>query len=103
MSHGFGVVTFTCGEALLDACAFQRPDCVVLDLHMPGMDGFEVQERLARFDSPMPVIIMTGHDTEETRQRAMAGRPMAYLRKPINEQTLLDAIELAIRHHLSGK
>ena len=96
-SHGFSVVTFTIGKVFLDACATRPPDCVVLDLHMPDMNGFDVQERIARLDSPMPVIIMTGHDTEETRSRAMAGKPMAYLRKPINEETLLDAIELAIR------
>jgi FixJ family two-component response regulator len=96
-SHGFSVVTFTSGKVFLDTCATRPPDCVVLDLHMPDMNGFEVQERIARLDSPMPVIIMTGHDTEETRSRAMAGKPMAYLRKPINEETLLDAIELAIR------
>ena len=96
-SHGFSVVTFTSGKVFLDACATRPPDCVVLDLHMPDMNGFDVQERIARLDSPMPVIIMTGHDTEETRGRAMAGKPMAYLRKPINEETLLDAIELAIR------
>ncbi len=100
-SHGFNVVTFTSGEVFLDACATRPPDCLVLDLHMPDMNGFEVQERIARLDSPMPVIIMTGHDSEVTRQRAMSGRPVAYLRKPIKEQILLDAIELAIQQNRS--
>jgi FixJ family two-component response regulator len=72
---------------------------VVLDLHMPNMNGFEVQARLAASRTPMPVVIMTGHDTTETRNKAMAGRPAAYLRKPINDQTLLDAIELAVSHN----
>jgi FixJ family two-component response regulator len=72
---------------------------VVLDLHMPVVNGFEVQARLAESDSPMPVVIITGHDSDETRDRALAGQPVAYLRKPVNDQALLDAIELALSHN----
>jgi len=98
-SAGLDVKTFSSGVEFMESLAVERPDCVVLDLHMPFMNGFEVQTRLAKFDPPVPVVIITGHDSEETREQALAGRPMAYLRKPINDQTLLDAIELAIRHH----
>jgi FixJ family two-component response regulator len=95
-SAGMDVETFACGVQFLESVAAHAPDCVVLDLHMPVMDGFEIQSRLAACGSHVPVVIITGHDSNETRDRALMGRPMAYLRKPVNDQTLLDAIELAL-------
>ena len=98
-SAGLDVETFPSGVEFLESLPTRRPDCVVLDLHMPLMNGFEVQARLAKSSAPVPVVIITGHDSTETRDRALAGRPMAYLRKPVNDQTLLDAIELALTHN----
>jgi len=98
-SAGLDVVTFPSGVEFMKSLPTRRPDCVVLDLHMPLMDGFEVQARLAESSAPVPVVIITGHDSTETRDRALAGRPLAYLRKPVNDQTLLDAIELALSHN----
>ena len=45
----------------------------------------------------VPVVLITGHDSDETRALALAGFPVAYLRKPVNDQLLLDAIALALR------
>ena len=98
-SAGLDVETFPSGVEFLESIPTHRPDCVVLDLHLPNMDGFEVQNRLSRTTRPVPVVIITGHDSTETRDRALAGRPLAYLRKPVNDQTLLDAIELALSHN----
>jgi DNA-binding NarL/FixJ family response regulator len=50
-------------------------------------------------ESGVPVVIITGHDSDETRTKALARKPAAYLRKPVNDQTLLDAIELALGIH----
>jgi two-component system response regulator FixJ len=63
---------------------------------MPLVNGVEVQTRLAESGMTVPVIIITGHDSDETRDRALNGEPVAHLRKPINDQALLDAIELAL-------
>lgn len=98
-SAGMDVGTFPSGVEFLESIRARRPDCVVLDLHMPLMNGFEVQARLAKLSAPVPVVIITGHDSTETRDRALAGRPAAYLRKPVNDQALLDAIELALSHN----
>jgi FixJ family two-component response regulator len=97
-SAGLDVESFPSGVEFLESILTRRPDCVVLDLHMPLMNGFEVQARLAESSVPVPVVIITGHDSTETRTRALAARPLAYLRKPVNDQTLLDAIELALSH-----
>ena len=98
-SAGLDVETFPSGVEFLESLLTRRPDCVLLDLHMPLMNAFEVQARLAESSAPVPVVIITGHDSTETRDRALAGRPVAYLRKPVNDQTLLDAIELALTHN----
>jgi FixJ family two-component response regulator len=78
--------------ALLPAAA---PCCVVLDLHMPGMGGLELQARLAELAPGAGVIVMTGHSTPEERARALQHQPLAYLLKPVNDQLLLDAIAAA--------
>ena len=95
-SAGLDAETFPSGAELLDSLSTRRPDCIVLDLHMPLVNGFEVQTRLAESGMTVPVIIITGHDSDETRDRALYGKPVAYLRKPVNDQALLDAIELAL-------
>ena len=98
-SAGMNVETFPSGVEFLESLTTHRPDCVVLDLHMPNVNGFEVQARLEESGVSVPVVIITGHDSDETRDRALAGQPVAYLRKPVNDQVLLDAIELALSHH----
>ena len=95
-SAGLDVESFPSGFEFLESIPSRHPDCVVLDLHMPGLNGFEVQARLAESSAPVPVVIITGHDSTETRALALAAQPLAYLRKPVNDQTLLDAIELAL-------
>lgn len=97
-SAGLDVETFPSGFTFLASIEARRPDCVILDLHMPGMNGFEVQARLAETVVPVPVVIITGQDSAETHDRALAGRPIAYLRKPVDDQNLLDAIKLALIH-----
>jgi len=96
-SAGMDVESFPSGVEFLESLMTEWPDCVVLDLHMPVMNGFEVQAQLADLRVSVPVVIITGHDSDETRALALAGFPVAYLRKPVNDQLLLDAIALALR------
>ena len=97
-SANLDVETFPSGDEFLESLKTHQPDCVVLDLHMPCIDGFEVQSRLADARIRLSVVIITGHDSAETRERALAGGAAAYLRKPVDGQTLLDAITSAIAH-----
>lgn len=83
---------YASGAEFFEGIAERNPDCVVLDLNMPEMDGFEVQSRLAREGNRVPVIIITGHDSSDARARAMAGRPSAYFSKPVDGRALLDTI-----------
>jgi len=99
-SAGMDVETFPSGTELLKSMSAHRPHCIVLDLHMPVMNGFEVQIWMAKSGVRVPVIVITGHDSDDTRKRALEGMPVAYLRKPVDDQALLDAIELALSHNL---
>ena len=93
---GLNVKTFTSGIEVLQFMQGQRPDCIVLDLHMPNVNGFEVQRRMAQCGMHVPVIVITGHDTPESNARALAGGASAYLLKPVDDEMLLDAIAAAI-------
>src|SRR6266480_8155385 len=94
-SAGLSVETFGSGAEFLKSVDMRLPDCVVLDLHMPQMDGFNVQASLARKCAALPVIILTGHDLPKARERAIQGGASAFLRKPVPDRTLLDAISAA--------
>src|SRR5438093_9935293 len=94
-SAGLSVETFGSGTEFLQSLDTRLPDCVVLDLHMPHMDGFSVQAHLAQKYAALPVIIFTGHDLPKTRARAMAGGASAFLRKPVHDSILLGAISAA--------
>jgi FixJ family two-component response regulator len=95
-SFGLEVESFPSGAEFIESLSTRQPDCLVLDLHMPNVNGFEVQTWLAESEIHVPVVIITGHDSVETRTRAMKGKPVAYLRKPVNDQVLRDAIELGL-------
>ncbi len=96
-SAGFAVETFASGAEFLVSVRDHQPACVVLDLHMPQVDGFAVQASLAQSAAQVPVVILTGHDTPEARARVLAQGAKGYLRKPVDDLALLAAIESAIR------
>ena len=94
-SAGLSVETFASGAEFLQSIDTRLPDCVVLDLHMPQMNGFNVQVHLAQKYAALPVIIVTGHDLPNARERAMQGGASAFLRKPVLDRILLGAISAA--------
>lgn len=97
---GVGVATFGSGAEFL--ASTPKPDCVVLDLHMPGASGFDVQARLLEANARVPVIIITGHDTPESLRRAVSGGAAAYLRKPVDGHVLLETIKAAVASSRTG-
>ena len=97
--------TFTTGQQfldLLDAMPSFQPDCLVLDVQMPGMNGLEVHERLARGKHSMPVIFITAHDEIGTREKAVAAGALAFLRKPFNDELLIKTVREALKRKSNG-
>ncbi|MGA2496550.1 MAG: response regulator [Tepidisphaeraceae bacterium] len=95
-SASLTVETFASGAEFLAALEQHEPDCVVLDLCMPLLSGLALQASLAKVGRRLPVVIVTGNDSPEARRRAAEGGAAAYLRKPVDDKTLLEAVEAAI-------
>ena len=92
----FRVEEYERGEDLLAAVALHPMDCLLLDLHMPGINGFDVLKSLRERHVPVPVIVITAHDKPGTAERVLAHGAAAYLKKPVDETALLDAITTSI-------
>lgn len=101
-ASGLDAESYASGQDFLDAAARRRPDCVVLDLHMPGMSGLQVLRKLKAAGQRLPIIIITAHDEAETRDQCIEAGARAYLRKPLEDRLLLNAISAALRTGASG-
>ena len=92
-SAGFAVESFATGAEFLLSMERHVPDCLILDLQMPGMSGFDVQAALARLPrAHVPVVVITGHDSAEARSRACDLGASGYLPKPFEHEALLAAV-----------
>jgi FixJ family two-component response regulator len=94
--NGVEARTFASAEALLESGSAQTATCLLLDIHLGGISGIELQRRLSTAGSKCPVIFMTGNDDEATRNEAVDAGCIAYLRKPFARQVLLNAIGKAV-------
>jgi FixJ family two-component response regulator len=92
---GFQVETYSCDTEFLDAVKRCRPSCVIVDLHIPGPSGLEVQRSLTASGLDIPVIFITADDDPGARDRALQAGAVRYLRKPVLGEALLDAIHAA--------
>jgi FixJ family two-component response regulator len=96
-SGGLSVALFASAEEFLPSPARGKTGCLILDLRMPGMNGLELQQRLATSGERIPIIILTAHDDEEARTRALGAGAVAFLQKPFDAKTLLGAVEAGLR------
>ena len=95
-SAGFLVKTYDSGSEFLKSPDRSAGTCLVIDCQMPGVDGFELIDRLASEGEPAPVILMTGNCGPSIRSRAHSTGALAVLEKPFSEELLLDAIRRAL-------
>jgi FixJ family two-component response regulator len=73
-----------------------RPDCVILDVQMSGLNGIEVQQRLRQIHEDIPVIFITAYDDRTARERALADGAVAFLRKPCNDALIVRTLDTAL-------
>ncbi len=95
-SVGWAVQTFGSAQEFLDSEFLDHPGCLVLDIKMPGVTGLELQERLAAVNCTLPIVFITGQGTISASVKAMKAGAIDFLEKPFDEDTLLEAIRLAI-------
>lgn len=92
-SAGCDVRTFDRADGVLRALEVGAPDCVVTDLHMPGMDGLALQEELNARGRSFPVIVMTAFASSDAKERSMRLGASAFLSKPIDPEELLRMVQ----------
>jgi FixJ family two-component response regulator len=93
---GIEAKAFESAASFLETLGDHLPDCLVLDVQMPGMNGLELQQRLKDVAVALPVIMITGRDEASIHAICMAMGASSYLRKPLNDDDLLEAVERAI-------
>ena len=98
-ASGLEAETYACGRDFLAATATRTPDCVVLDLHMPGMSGLQVLQELRLANSTLPAVVITAYDEPSTREQCLAAGAAAYLRKPLDDRLLLNAISANVKRN----
>ncbi len=91
-TFGFTVETFLSGKDFFNAVAETDPGCLVLDINMPGLDGWEVQRRLAIAGSKRQFIIISADKDDGFRERALEIGAIGFLQKPFNDQQLVNLI-----------
>lgn len=96
-SMGMSAVTFGTAEEFLDWQEHESFDCLLLDIQLPGMSGFDLHDRIVAQRSDAQVIFITGNSEEEIRNRAEQTDAVAFLEKPFNDIFLLAAIHSAIQ------
>jgi two-component system, LuxR family, response regulator FixJ len=94
-SAQFNSRPFASGSDLVESLDELQPGCVLLDIRMPEMDGFQVMAELARRGVHWPVVVMTGHGEVPVAVRAMKAGAVDFLEKPFEEEVLLGSLERA--------
>ena len=95
-SEGWHPETFASAQEFLDRPRSLVPSCLVLDVSLPGLNGLDLQKRVAVERPDMPIIFITGHGDVPTTVRAMKAGAVEFLTKPFSDDALLNAIRQAI-------
>jgi FixJ family two-component response regulator len=94
---GFNVKLFGSGQELLDDKQLGSIDLLLLDIKMPVMDGFALQDHLSAAGFNIPIVFMTAHEADTMRTKVMEKGAVAFLQKPFEEQDLLEAINHGLK------
>jgi FixJ family two-component response regulator len=94
---GFEVRSFADAAGYLAGPLPEPPACIVLDIRMPFMTGFELQSAIAGTERSLPIVFITGHGGEDVRAQALESGAVDLLFKPVDEHALVAAIEKALR------
>ena len=96
-SAGYEPEMFGSAEEFLDSGVLTRARCVIADVRLPGIDGIELQRRIRTQHPLAPVILITAHDEDGVREKALQGGALAFLLKPFDAADLLHHIERTVK------
>ena len=95
-SANLAVETFSSADEFLNKPKQKKHACILVDMRMPGSTGFDLQQALLEYGIPLPVIVISASDDAQIREHARRLGAVAFFRKPVDDQALLDAIWWAI-------
>jgi FixJ family two-component response regulator len=96
-SVGYDVESYESAEAFLEDERAEQTDCLVLDDHLPGRSGLELQSDLQAENNPPPIVFITAYEDEQAKMQALDRGALEFLRKPLDTERLLLVIERALR------
>lgn len=91
-SAGFEVESFSSGTEYLDSLQTKKPDCLVIDLHMPVLNGLDVINKMSEQGFKIPTVVITGYDGIGMTKRVMTAGALACLHKPVDDELLISAL-----------
>ena len=101
-ASGFEAHTFASAEEFLGSAVPESHACLILDIRLPGMSGFELFDHLTASGQPRPAVFITAQDEDRVRQQASRIPNSVYLRKPVVGAVLLEAIRSLLSRSSSG-
>jgi FixJ family two-component response regulator len=101
-SFGLRAAAFESVEIFLRSGQLRDTSCLILDVHMPGMNGLQLQSHLAAEGCRIPIIFITAYDDKESRRRAMQAGAVAFLGKPFSDEQLLQTIRSTLKQDKGG-
>ena len=100
-SLGYGARSFASAEEFVAAGDASRSDCIITDIHMPGMSGIDLRDRLIAHGSRIPIIFITAFPEPTIRRRAQAEGALGLLEKPFAGKTMIELVRKAVVTHSS--
>ena len=101
---GYEVETYSSAQQLLDVLpGGKEPECILLDVHIPGLSGPDLQDRLTGLGSILPIVFVTGYADTPTTVRAIKSGAEDFLTKPVSSEQLIDAIERGMARYESAR
>jgi FixJ family two-component response regulator len=98
MTYDFEVKTFNSAQSFFDAVPPDDPGCLLLDIHMPGLDGWATHKKILDSGSKRQVIFISAEKKDDATDRAIKVGAVGFLQKPVNGQTLVDLINVALKN-----
>ncbi len=100
--YGFAVKTFSCAEEFFSAVPNNAPGCLILDINLPGLNGWEAQQKLMQTGCKRPIIFITGGKYGDFKEKALKEGAVGFLQKPFNNQELLGLVDQAFRPRMTA-
>jgi len=92
VSYGFAVETFSSAEEFFSDVRNKAPGCLILDIHMPGVNGWDTQQRLIKEGYILPVIVITADKDDRFKEQALKAGAVGFLQKPFEDHYLLHMV-----------